>query len=188
MALITAKASAETVADAGEADQRIDAGDRDRERHEIARASHADQRDRDRRDELDRGDGRERQPLDREIEDRIHRREDGAERDDDQQRPPIGAQEEPPRPPPEREDDRRRRDPEPRDAERLDQREEQHREGRAEIVEDRADEEEGVRRDAVQFGRRRGSLLRLSTWVYGLRQRWAVSTGFHADRRPDEHG
>ena len=184
MALITAKSERRPVADAGEADQRIDAGERDGERHEIAqrcarrpappRSSRRTRSRRRSRAAAGRSRGRRRHSSPASV----------------APSPTISSsvrrsalEEEAPRPPPEREDDRRRGDPQPRDAERLDQREEQHREGRAEIVEDRADEEEGVRRHAVRAGRRKAALLRLSTCAHDLRQMSASTTWFQGNDR-----
>ena len=86
----------------------------------------------------------ERQPVDREVEAAVHQREHGAP---GQQQPPAVAVEprEAARPAPEREDQRGRGDPQPGDAEHVDAREQQHGERRAEVVEDRADDEVRVR-------------------------------------------
>ena len=88
------------------------------------------------------------------IEARIHQRQHDTEARDDPAlaivQPPVIA----PWPPPQGEDRPGARDPEPGDAERGQMGEEKHREGRAQIVEDRADEEIDMGRQAV--GQRRG--------------------------------
>ena len=127
--------------------EQVDARHRERQRRQVARRTRADRGERDDRQELDRGDGAEREPVDRHVEADVHQREDGTP--GDQQPPSLAVlrRVRAPGPAPEREDQRRRGDPQPRDAEHVDAREEQHSERRAEVVEDGAAEE-------VQVGRR----------------------------------
>jgi hypothetical protein len=78
-------------------------------------------------EELDRADRRQRQPVHREVERRVHHREHQAQR---QQVPALAGAEpadEPPGPAPEREHDRRAGDPQPGHPEHVDPGEQQHR-------------------------------------------------------------
>jgi hypothetical protein len=106
----------------------------------LRRDRNPDRRERDDRQELDRRDGREREAVDREVEPHVHHREHRAPAQDQR----VGQPRE--RPPPRREHGRRGGDPQPGDAERVDPGEQQHRERRAEVVEDGGDEEVAVRR------------------------------------------
>ena len=88
---------------------------------------------------------RERLPVDREVEAAVHQRQDAPP---GQQQPPAAAIEAGERAPgaaPAREDQRGRDDAQPGHAEHVDAREQQHGERRAEVVEDRADDEVAVR-------------------------------------------
>ena len=127
--------------------QQVDAKDRREDCGEVSRRAGADHRQGDRPDELDRGNGRERQTVDRNVEAGVHDREDRAEREDQQLPLTVERPELAPGPAPEGEDERRRGDSQPRDAEHVDPCEEQDRERRAEVVEDRAPDEVGLRRD-----------------------------------------
>jgi hypothetical protein len=121
--------------------QHVHARDGEPERAEVAWCASADSRERDHGQELDCGDGAERQPRDRLVERAVHRREHEPPR---HQQPRLGG-ERPPRPSPEREHDRGRRDPEPRDPEHRDTRKQQHRERRPQVVEHRATDEVQLR-------------------------------------------
>src|SRR5262245_45094864 len=112
---------------------------------EVARDAGADHGERDRADELDRSHRREWEVLDRDVETRVHDREDRAQSEDQQL--PLGAKEEEPapRPPPQRKDHGCRRDPEPGDAEDLDAGEQKDGERGPEVVEDRTPDEVGLR-------------------------------------------
>ena len=134
-------------------DQQQHAGHGKHERGQIAPRAHAIERDADRADELHGGDQAHRQPGERQIERRVHDREAGAEGDQHQALPLPGTPEGAPGPGPGREDRRRRRDPEPGHPEDAHRREQQHRKGGPEIVEDGTDHEPGVgRRPAVAAG------------------------------------
>ena len=121
--------------------EQVDARHRERQGGEVARRACAERRERDDRQELDRGDRAEREPVDRRVEADVHQRQDRAP--GEQQPAPVAILRgvRAPRPAPQREDQRRGRDPQPRHAEHVDAREEQHGERGAEVVEDRADEE-----------------------------------------------
>ena len=123
-----------------------DAADGERKRDQVARGAGAGRGEHDRAEELDRADRGERQPVDGQVEQRVHGGEHGAERE--QHPPPVrrGVAKHPPRSAPEREHHGRGGDPQPGHAEHLDVREQQHRQRRAEVVEDRAGEEERARR------------------------------------------
>ena len=131
----------------------VDAGDGEQEGREVGAGADCTGGQRDHRQELDRGDGAQRQPVDREVEAGVHRRE---------HRPPghqqsAGVALEPrpglPGPAPQREHHRRRGDPEPGDAQDVDPGEQQHRERGAEVVEHRADHEVRVRGTVPTRGR-----------------------------------
>jgi hypothetical protein len=125
----------------------VHAGDGESERHCVASRAHADRRQDDDGQKLDRGDRAERQPGDRLVEAAVHRREDRAPAD---QQPPSRAvqpAERAPRLAPQREHHRRRRDPQPCHAEHRHPREQQHGERRAEVVKDGARHEVQLRRD-----------------------------------------
>ena len=137
--------------------QQVDAKDRREDCGEVSRRAGADHRQGDRPDELDRGNGRERQTVDRNVEAGVHDREDRAKRDDQQPAVAVERYELAPGPAPKGEDERRRGDTQPRDAKHVDPCEEQDRERWAEVVEDRAADEVGMRRYGVDSGgQRRG--------------------------------
>src|SRR5262249_13183694 len=92
-------------------------------------------------EELDGADGSERQARDGEVEAGVHEREDDAEQRDEAPIFPVHAGERPPRSTPDREDEAGAGDAQPGDAERRDAGEEEHREGRAEVVEEGAGDE-----------------------------------------------
>jgi hypothetical protein len=96
-------------------------------------------------EELDRAYRRERQPVHREVERRVHQGQHHAQR---QQRAaaapaelPVGA----PRPPPQREHRGRAGHPQPRHPEHVEPGEQQHRQRRPQVVEHRADQEKRLR-------------------------------------------
>jgi hypothetical protein len=124
-----------------DAGHRRDARNRQEERGRVARRSHAYGRERDDGQELDRRDGAEREVVDRGVEARVHRREDGAHARHQPVCGRVGRSERSPGPAPCSQDDRRARDSQPRDAQRFDPREEQDGEGGSEVVEDRAPDE-----------------------------------------------
>ena len=127
--------------------EEVDAADCECQRGGVPPRPRAECGERDYGQEFDRRDRAERQPVDRQVEAHVHHRQDGAPGD---KRPPASLVEtgdEPPRSPPDREDGSRGGDPEPGDAEDVDPCEEQHRERRPEVVEDRAADEVGVRRE-----------------------------------------
>jgi hypothetical protein len=101
-------------------------------------------------EELDRAYRRQRQPVHREVEHRVHHREYQAHR---HQVPAFASAEtadEPPGPPPERKYDRRAGDPEPGHPEHVDPSEQEHRQRRPQIVENGADQEERLWRQPVE--------------------------------------
>ena len=126
-------------------DERVDARDGEDERGEVAGRAGAERGEHDHRQELDRGHRAEGQPVDGDVEAGVHDGEDDAEGEHEPPDVPPATAHCPPWTPPRREHGARARDPQPRDPERVDAREEQHREGRPEVVEDRADDEERLR-------------------------------------------
>jgi hypothetical protein len=80
--------------------EHVDAAGGDEDRRHVARHACAEQRQQDRADELDCGDGCERQPVDRLVEARVHRREDAAQRRDLHPALAVERAERAPRPPP----------------------------------------------------------------------------------------
>ena len=136
--------------------QQVHAYGRCRDRGDVASRPRTDRREDDRADELDRGNRRQREPVDRDVEADVHRGEDGPQRNDQRPSAAIEREKRAPGPPPEGEDRRGRGDPEPCDAEHVHPGEEQDREGGPEIVEDGA-------ADEVRLGRHRiGAEPRLS--------------------------
>ena len=134
--------------------ERHDARDRQHEGQQVAPGPRAGRRQHHDAEELDGADGRQRQPVDREVEERVHGGQDGAE---PEQQPAPGRRQPPdeaPGPPPDGQHDGGARDPQPRDAEHVNVCEEQHGERRPEVVEDRADDEERHRRQPVDDARR----------------------------------
>jgi len=118
-------------------DKRVDAGGREPDRRQVAPGPDADRGQGDDGHEFDRRDGPERQAVDREVEAGVHDGEHGAQRPHRAPTAPEGV----PGAAPEREDGGSARDAQPRDAERLHPREQQHGERGPEIVKDRADDE-----------------------------------------------
>jgi hypothetical protein len=129
--------------------QQNDTRGRQHQRGQVTPAAEPDDRQRHRPDELDRADGSQRQPVDGQVEQRVHRGQGQTERHQEPPLRPAHRCRDPPRPAPHREHDRRRDDPKPSHAQRAHRREEQHRERRAEVVEHRAYGEIAVRRDAI---------------------------------------
>ena len=113
---------AERLGDEEHVGEEVDAGDRDDERESVARGPGTEGGERDHRQELDRSDRPERQPLDREVEAAVHDAERRAEGEDQPRLAASSSSQRAPRPAPEREDHRGCRDPQPGDAERLDAR------------------------------------------------------------------
>ncbi len=113
--------------------------------------SRADDRQHDRADELDRGYGRERQAIDRDVEAGVHQCEDGPECEEQPLRLTVEQTQRVPRSAPDGQDDRCRGDPQPRDAENVDTDEQQDRERRAEVVEDRAPDEVRMRGKGLEL-------------------------------------
>jgi hypothetical protein len=130
-------------------DEQDNADDRDDQSGDISERPHADKRDDDGRDELDRRHARQRHVVDSEIEGAVHQRQGEPERDDQHPCAPIAVDQNAPRAPPDRKDRGGRRDPQPGDSQHAHMSEEQNGEGRAEIVEHRADHEERMRRHAI---------------------------------------
>ena len=126
--------------------EEVNAGDGERQRPRVAGAASAHRRQGDHRQELDRGHGPQRQPVDRHVEAAVHRGQDRAPRG--QQAPPgaIERRERPPRAAPGGEDRRGGGDPQPGHAQHVHPREQQHRERGPQVVEHGADQEPGVRR------------------------------------------
>ena len=79
------------------ADEQKDADDRDDECGDISERPHADKRYDDRRDELDRRDGRQRHAVDREIKRAVHQRQCDPERADQRPGAPIAIDQNAPR-------------------------------------------------------------------------------------------
>ena len=133
--------------------QHRDAADTQGQRRGVAPGPGAERGQDDGTEEFDRPDGSQRQPCDREVEQRVHPGEDAAEREQRDQLPPVEPPCQPPRPPPYREHRRGGGDPQPQHARRRDAREQQHGERGAEVMKDRRDHEEGHRRQARRRSR-----------------------------------
>ena len=143
---------AERIVDQPHLGQQVDTADGEQQRGTVAHGPGAGGGQRHDRQELDGRDGRQRQPVDRQVEAAVHR---GEHRPPGEHQPagrPVQPCPAAPRPPPGTEHHRRGRDPQPGDAEHVDAHEEQHREGRPEVVEDRAADEPGLRRHPVGHG------------------------------------
>ena len=102
---------------------------------DVAPRAHPERGEHDHRQELDRRDRGQRQPVDRRVEAAVHDRQHEAPGDH------VAIAQQVPGPPPGGEDQRGRGDPQPRHPEHVDAREQQHGERRAEVVEDGADDE-----------------------------------------------
>ena len=141
-------------------DQARDAEHGQREGADVAAAPGAPGREHQGAEELEGADGRQRQPVAGEVEQRVHRREHGAEADE---HPPLRPRRGPPQPPraaPESEHGRGGGDPQPRHAEDVDPGEQQDRQRRSEVVEDGAGEEVRGRWQAGDaLARRRHDLM-----------------------------
>ena len=111
-----------------------------------ASGSRAGRGERDDRQELDRGDGPEREAIDCDVEAGVHDREDDPPRSEQTLAGAIELGVGPPWPPPGSEDHCRRRDPKPGDAEHSDPGEQENRERRAQVMEDGARDEVEMRR------------------------------------------
>jgi hypothetical protein len=140
-----------------------DAADRQDERRGVAPGAGAVRRQRDDAEELDPGHGRQREPVEGQVEGRVHGREDQPERDD---QPPLtrpGRTPDRPRWTDQRQHEGRGGHPEPGDSERRQVHEQQHRERRPEVVERRSDHHQpdpGCRRVPVHSGRCHRSMVR----------------------------
>ena len=160
--------------------EQVDADDGEHQRGGVARRAGAEGGERDHRQELDRRDGAERQPVDGDVEAAVHDREDGAPLHEQDPRLPVELGPQAPGAAPEREDERGGGDPQPGDAEDVDADEQQDREGGAEVVEDRADDEVDVRRRAAGH---------VPTRCLGLTPRTGASEGILVampkNQRPD---
>ncbi|MGZ4434205.1 MAG: hypothetical protein ACXVW7_11340 [Trebonia sp.] len=115
------------------------AADAQGQRRGVAAGPGAERGQDDGAEEFDRPDGGQRQPCDREVEQRVHPGKDAAEREQRDQLAPVEPPCQPPRPPPYREHRRCGGDPQPQHARRRDAREQQHGERGAEVMEDRRD-------------------------------------------------
>ena len=133
--------------------EQVDAGDGHHEGDEVARRPHPERRQHDHGQELDRGHGAQRQPVDRAVEHAVHHGQGRSPREQHAPAAHIQLAEGPPRPAPDGEDQGGRGDPQPGDAEHLDAREQEHGERGPQVVEDRADREEALRR---RLGREHG--------------------------------
>jgi hypothetical protein len=114
-------------------------------------------------EELDGAHGRQRQPVDGQVEEAVHRGQGDPE---GQQHPPLTVAEpgdQAPGAPPQREHDGGAGDAQPGHPEHRDVREQQHREGRPEVVEDRADQEERHGGSLVTAGAARSAMVQCCT-------------------------
>jgi hypothetical protein len=125
----------------------VDAGGRQPEGGRVPRRPHPRRRQRDDREELDRGHRAEREVVDGGVEAGVHRRQHASHEREQPARVAVEPADRAPRAPPGREDDRGAHDPKPRHAQRVDPREQKDGEGGAEIVEDCAPHEVAGRRD-----------------------------------------
>ncbi|MCF3946902.1 hypothetical protein L2A60_09440 [Acidiphilium iwatense] len=129
--------------------EHMDAGDRQDEGGKVAPGARARGGDGDGAEELDGADGGERQTRDGLVENHVHDRQNHAERHDNTLVPPRQCGEEPPGSQPECEHQAGACDAQPRDTGGRDACEQEHGEGRTEIVEDRAGQEPGIRGQLV---------------------------------------
>ena len=106
----------ERFADDPEVGQRGDTADRDDQGEEVAAGAGPGGGQDDDAEELDGADRRQRQPVDGEVEQRVHRRQHGPQADQHQRWRGLERRDQPPRPAPEGEDHRRAGDPQPGDA------------------------------------------------------------------------
>lgn len=128
-------------------DQRGHTRDRQQQRPDVAGRAHTHDRERHRSHELDRGDGAERNLLDRHVEAHVHDRQHRAPRDDRGALVAWGARPRPPRTSPACEDGARAGDPQPCHTEDVHAGEQQHGQRGTQIVEHRAADEERPRRN-----------------------------------------
>ena len=138
--------------------EQVDAADGQDERRPVPPGARADRREGDHRQELDRGDRPEREPVDGDVEADVHHRQDRPHRDHEPPPGEIERRQRPPGPAPHREDQRRAGDAEPRDPERLHEGEEEDGEGRPEVVEDRRADEVGRGRHPLEAADGEGRL------------------------------
>jgi hypothetical protein len=124
----------------GDLGERRDPGARQRQRGRVAARPGAERRERDQSEELDAGHGRQRGPIERQVERRVHQGEHGTESEHEHLLARRCRAQDAPRATPDREHDCRGGQPEPRDAEGADVHEQQDGERRAEVVERRAQE------------------------------------------------
>jgi hypothetical protein len=139
---------AERLRDQADVREQVHPRDGEDEREEVAAAARADRGQDDDGKELDRGDGAEWQPVDGQVEQAVHHRE---HRGPGAEQPPGSTVEHPPDPPgpaPHGEDQRSGGDAQPRHSQGLDAGEQEHRERRPEVVEDRRHHEVRVRWNA----------------------------------------
>jgi hypothetical protein len=109
---------------------------------DVAAGPGADGGQDDRAQELDRAHRRQRQPVDGEVEQHVHRGKHGAQAGEHQPLTGAGRGEDAPGTAPQGEHHRGRGDPQPGHPGRRDMGEQQHGQGRAEVMEHRADHEE----------------------------------------------
>ena len=114
------------------------------ERARVATGARAVRRECDDAEELDAGDGRERQPVEGEVEGGVHGGENATQGDDQQALVAPGRAPDRPRRADHREHERGRGHPQPGDAHGVEVGEEEHRERRPEVVEGRADHHEAA--------------------------------------------
>src|SRR5439155_6409543 len=134
-----------------------DAEGRRGEGGEVASGTDTHRGERDGPQKLDRADGPQREPGDGQVEAAVHRAEHGPQAEQGPHLAPGEAADQAPGTPPGGEHHRRGRDPQPGDAQHVHVAEEEDRERGAEVVEDGADQEEGVRRYSNRGGRGGGS-------------------------------
>jgi hypothetical protein len=126
--------------------EQVHAGNGQDQRDGVAACARAHRGKGDHGKELDRRHGAQRKAVDRDVETGVHHREHGAPREQQALSRAIESLERATGAAPQGEYERRPRDPQPGHTEDLDAREEEHRERRSEVVEDRADDEVHVRR------------------------------------------
>jgi hypothetical protein len=130
--------------------QEVHAADRKPERDQVPPAPHAQSGEAERAEKLDSPDRAEREPLDGQIEERVHGGEDDAELDQRDPGTSTHRSKQAPGPSPRCEDGRGAGDAQPRHAQDVDPAEEKSGECGPEVMEDRAHKKEDVRRDAVR--------------------------------------
>ena len=158
--------------------ERDDAGGGEHERGDVARRPRAERGDGDRADELDRDRRAERQAVDREVEGDVHQPHRDPEDGDEPQ--PGGRPRRLPRPPPGGERGAARDDAQPRHARGGDRLEQQHRERSADVLRDRAEDEQRLRRQPV--GDRDGRAARHAARLDGRSRKPAVQIALSISR------